>query len=343
MNALEELNVHVLIVGRASVRGPSDTSLVQTARRDFVSINEADSVEGGLAQFLAASGGLQEVLAGLPEAEKNFEMALSDDQLGTAEDEKEAAEWETVNDVVFDPHASPEAQLSVEEVKKREAPAALHYGGMEDINPSLFAYIMRCLVEVEKKDRARANAVYETYLRDVTGYTVDSDTSAAGELIQQEARPVGAAMGHEECGGVSVEGSAQVREECVAQVLEMPQHKRSTGDNLMLNMDPMAAAEKRQEMLRDLMRGVPKQERNPLIVLVGYQSRALTLIKVIEESLDRIKICRMKLATLEELRQLEIKAIFHRIEVRVWISNGILTVRLDRHESCTTLAWNCRI
>ena len=135
---------------------------------------------------------------------------------------------------------------------------------------------------------------------------------------------------------------AQVREEWLVQVLDVPQNKRSKRANLMLNVHPhaTAAAERRPEMLRDVMGELRKLETNPAIVLAGYESIAQTLIKVIEESMNRIKISRIELDSLEQLRRLEIEAFVRRIEVGVWISNGIHTVQCDGHESCTTLVCN---
>ena len=137
---------------------------------------------------------------------------------------------------------------------------------------------------------------------------------------------------------------AQVREEWLVQVLDVPQNKRSKRANLMLNVGPnaaaAAAAERRPEMLRDVMGELRKLETNPAIVLAGYESIAQTLIKVIEESMNRIKISRIELDLLEQLRRLEIEAFVRRIEVGVWISNGIHTVQCDGHESCTTLVCN---
>lgn len=83
---------------------------------------------------------------------------------------------------------------------------------------------------------------------------------------------VRSAMGH---GEVSGEAYARVWEECLAQVLHLPQHHRFTRANLVPKAERVSAAERRLEMLRGLMaeeaKKAARQEKRLSILLGGYQ------------------------------------------------------------------------
>ena len=91
-------------------------------------------------------------------------------------------------------------------------------------------------------------------------------------------------MGH---GEVSEEAYGRVWEECLAQVLYLPQHRRFTRANLAPKAERLAAAEKRLESLRNLMaeeaKKAAKQEKKLAILLGGYQvSAGIGLVDLIE-------------------------------------------------------------
>lgn len=79
-------------------------------------------------------------------------------------------------------------------------------------------------------------------------------------------------MGH---GDVSGEAYAKVWEECLSQVLHLPQHHRFTRANLVPKQERINAAEKRLEVLRGLMadeaKKAARQEKKLTILLGGYQ------------------------------------------------------------------------
>lgn len=83
---------------------------------------------------------------------------------------------------------------------------------------------------------------------------------------------VRAGMGH---GDLSEEAYSRVWEECLGQVLYLPQHRRYTRANLVPKADRITSTEKRLEQLRSLMadeaKKASKLERKLGILLGGYQ------------------------------------------------------------------------
>uniref|UniRef100_A0A0R3WNT3 Myb_Cef domain-containing protein n=1 Tax=Hydatigena taeniaeformis TaxID=6205 RepID=A0A0R3WNT3_HYDTA len=206
---------------------------------------------------------------------------------------------------------------------KKEMLTMLHYDSLHNPPPTLLAELSRnadgklLSAMAQKKRLQQVNTAHETYLRD-SPYEEFSDDSLAqaAAAIEAETAVVRSAMGH---GEVSGEAYARVWEECLAQVLHLPQHHRFTRANLVPKAERVSAAERRLEMLRGLMaeeaKKAARQEKRLSILLGGYQSRAQTLIKAIQESVEQIEQSQIELTSLEHLRQQEIGAVVRRTEM----------------------------
>ncbi|XP_053565570.1 cell division cycle 5-like protein [Bombina bombina] len=142
-----------------------------------------------------------------------------------------------------------------------------------------------------------------------------ADIKNAEELLQQEMEIVKQGMGH---GDLSIDAYNQVWEECYSQVLFLPGQARYTRANLASKKDRIESLEKRLEVNRGHMtaeaKRAAKMEKKMKILLGGYQSRAMGLIKQLNEIWDQYEQANLELRTFEELKKHEDIAIPRRIE-----------------------------
>ncbi|KAM7540285.1 hypothetical protein Aperf_G00000045409 [Anoplocephala perfoliata] len=230
-----------------------------------------------------------------------------------------------VNNGVLRPPAE-EASLTdlqkAEELIKQEMLTMLHYDSLHNPPPNLLADLSRnsegklLSATAQQKHLQQLNAAHEAFLRDSEYEEFDDAALAeAAAAIKEEEAVVRAGMGH---GEVSGEAYSRVWEECLSQVLHLPQHHRFTRANLVPKQERLNAAEKRLEVLRGLMadeaKKAARQEKKLAILLGGYQNRAQALTKAIQESVSQIEQSQIELSSLEHLRQQEIGAIVRRTE-----------------------------
>ncbi|XP_044145718.1 cell division cycle 5-like protein [Bufo gargarizans] len=137
----------------------------------------------------------------------------------------------------------------------------------------------------------------------------------AEELLQQDMEVVKQGMGH---GDLSLDAYNQVWEECYSQVLYLPGQGRYTRANLASKKDRIESLEKRLEINRGHMtaeaKRAAKMEKKLKILLGGYQSRSMGLIKQLNEVWDQFEQANLELKTFEELKKHEDIAIPRRIE-----------------------------
>ncbi|XP_030054620.1 cell division cycle 5-like protein [Microcaecilia unicolor] len=141
------------------------------------------------------------------------------------------------------------------------------------------------------------------------------DLRKAEELLAKEMDVVKQGMGH---GDLSIEAYNQVWEECYSQVLYLPGQNRYTRANLASKKDRIESLEKRLEINRGHMtteaKRAAKMEKKMKILLGGYQSRAMGLIKQLNDLWDQIEQANLELRTFEELKKHEDVAIPRRQE-----------------------------
>nr|DBA25681.1 TPA: hypothetical protein GDO54_010045 [Pyxicephalus adspersus] len=137
----------------------------------------------------------------------------------------------------------------------------------------------------------------------------------AEDLLKQEMEVVKQGMGH---GDLSLDAYNQVWEECYSQVLYLPGQGRYTRAKLASKKDRIESLEKRLEINRAHMtaeaKRAAKMEKKLKILLGGYQSRAMGLIKQLNEIWDQYEQANLEYKTFEELKKHEDVAIPRRIE-----------------------------
>ncbi|KAK1170344.1 cell division cycle 5-like protein [Acipenser oxyrinchus oxyrinchus] len=143
----------------------------------------------------------------------------------------------------------------------------------------------------------------------------EDDMKKADELLAQEMEVVKHGMGH---GDLSIDAYNQVWEECYSQVLYLPGQGRYTRANLSSKKDRIESLEKKLEINRGHMtmeaKRAAKMEKKMKILLGGYQSRAMGLIKQMNDLWDQIEQANLELHTFEELKKHEDTAIPRRQE-----------------------------
>jgi len=143
----------------------------------------------------------------------------------------------------------------------------------------------------------------------------EDEMENARKMLQQEMEVVKQGMGH---GDISVDVYSQVWEECLAQVLFLPNQNRYTRANLASKKDRIESLEKRldqnrQHMTREAKRAA-KIEKKLRVMMAGYQSRSQGLVKQIQDLHDQIEQSALELTTFQSLRDHETLAIPKRIE-----------------------------
>lgn len=143
----------------------------------------------------------------------------------------------------------------------------------------------------------------------------EEELKKAGELLTQEMEVVKHGMGH---GDLSMEAYNQVWEECYSQVLYLHGQSRYTRANLASKKDRIESVEKKLEINRGHMtteaKRAAKMEKKMKILLGGYQSRAMGLLKQLSELWDQVEQAHMELHTFQELKKQEDFAIPRRQE-----------------------------
>ncbi|KAG5265879.1 hypothetical protein AALO_G00247340 [Alosa alosa] len=143
----------------------------------------------------------------------------------------------------------------------------------------------------------------------------EEDLKKASELLTQEMEVVKSGMGH---GDLSIDAYNQVWEECYSQVLYLPGQSRYTRANLASKKDRIESLEKRLEINRGHMtteaKRAAKMEKKMKILLGGYQSRAMGLVKQLGDLWDQVEQAHMELRTFGELKKQEDLAIPRRQE-----------------------------
>lgn len=111
-------------------------------------------------------------------------------------------------------------------------------------------------------------------------------------------------------GELSSEAYNQVWEECYSQVLYLPGQSCYTRANLASKKDRIESLEKRLEINRGHMtteaKRAAKMEKKMKILLGGYQSRAMGLMKQLNDLWDQIEQAHLELRTLKNSRNMKI-------------------------------------
>lgn len=193
-----------------------------------------------------------------------------------------------------------------EELIKKEMVIVLHYDNVKDP-----------VATSQSKKQTLSQSQQLAYLDQ---HPYDSFTSEelddAKNLLNKEIEVVKRGMNH---GDLSLDAYTQVWEECLAQVLFLPNQNRYTRANLASKKDRLESAEKRLEQNRAHMskeaKRAAKMEKKLKILTGGYQSRAQALIKQLHDLYDQIDQANLELSTFKFLQEQEKAALPRRIQV----------------------------
>ncbi|XP_053366577.1 cell division cycle 5-like protein [Clarias gariepinus] len=217
-----------------------------------------------------------------------------------------------VNETILRPQnvEPPLTELQqAEELIKKEMITMIHYD-------SLHHPYTEVLAKKAKGGSGSTNADHIAYLEKSPYEKVaEEELNKAKDLLRQEMEVVKHGMGH---GDLSIEAYNQVWEECYSQVLYLPGQNRYTRANLASKKDRIESLEKKLEVNRGHMtteaKRAAKMEKKMKILLGGYQSRAMGLIKQLSDLWDQVEQANMELHTFQELKKQEDYAIPRRQE-----------------------------
>ncbi|RZC40269.1 Myb Cef and/or Ax dynein light domain containing protein, partial [Asbolus verrucosus] len=141
------------------------------------------------------------------------------------------------------------------------------------------------------------------------------DLKVSKHLLKREMEVVKYGMGH---GELPIEAYTQVWEECLGQVLFVPNLNKYTRANLVSKKERLESAEKRLEQNRSHMareaKKAAKMEKKLKILTGGYQSRAQGLIKQLQDYFEQIDQAHLELNTFKFLQEQEKNALPRRIQ-----------------------------
>ncbi|XP_066536264.1 cell division cycle 5-like protein [Hoplias malabaricus] len=218
-----------------------------------------------------------------------------------------------VNETILRPHnvEPPLTELQqAEELIKKEMITMLHYD-------CLHQPYTEALAKKGKGVGSSSNNAEHIAFLEKSPYekVLEDNLKNAKELLKQEMEVVKHGMGH---GDLSSEAFNQVWEECYSQVLYLPGQNRYTRANLASKKDRIESLEKKLEINRGHMtteaKRAAKMEKKMKILLGGYQSRAMGLMKQLSDLWDQVEQAHMELHTFQELKKQEDTAIPRRQE-----------------------------
>lgn len=283
---------------------------------------------------------LKEGLASLPAPKNDYEIVVPDEEV---EEETETTEMSIEDQADIDEKRAQEekerqrqAMLLRSHVIQRELPRPL------EINTSILrpASEMQGLTDLQKAEELIKQEMvtmlhYDALNDPVTGTLVpqkkqqhlnylDShpyhqvsvdERENASKMLSQEMQLVKNGMAH---GDLSIESYSQVWQECLSQVLYLPSQNRYTRASLASKKDRIESCEKRLEQNRKVMareaKKCSKLEKKLKILLEGYQTRAFSLIKQLQDTYEQIEQNYLSLSTFKFLEKMETTAIPKRLE-----------------------------
>ncbi|MEQ2245118.1 CDC5 cell division cycle 5-like protein, partial [Ilyodon furcidens] len=216
-----------------------------------------------------------------------------------------------VNESVLRPASmEPLTDLQIaEELIKQEMITMLHHDCLH--HPSANATNQLQRLKTKGPTSTSNNASHISYLETHPYKPVSTEEMhQAKAILTAEMEVVKVGMGH---GDLSMEAYTQVWEECYGQVLYLAGQNRYTRANLASKKDRIESLEKKLELNRGHMtaeaRRAAKLEKKLKILLGGFQSRALGLLKQHNELWEQVEQAATELQTFNQLKQQEDMAI----------------------------------
>uniref|UniRef100_A0A8C4HF09 Cell division cycle 5-like protein n=1 Tax=Dicentrarchus labrax TaxID=13489 RepID=A0A8C4HF09_DICLA len=195
-----------------------------------------------------------------------------------------------VNESVLRPTSmEPLSDLQLaEELIKQEMITMLHFDCLHHPSANAASQLQRG--KTRGPTSTSNNASHIAYLETHSYKPVSTEEmEQAKAALAGEMEVVKAGMGH---GDLSMEAYSQVWEECYGQVLYLPSQNRYTRANLASKKDRIESLEKKLDVNRGHMtaeaRKAAKLEKKLKILLGGFQSRALGLLKQHNELWEQV-------------------------------------------------------
>ncbi len=334
----------------ASVRGGTNANsgnFTPASVRDKLSINPEDSI--GVTETPTAfkhfqrqvKSSLREGLASLPAPKNDYEIVVPDDE--QEEEIQEPTEVSVEDQADIDARRiEAEKEQKRQEMLLRSQVIQRDYPRPLDINMSMLRppNEMHGLTELQKAEELIKQEMitmlnYDALNDPVPGSSVQkrqqlvnyleshsyddvslTEREKASEMLKKEMQIVKTGMAH---GDLSQESYTQVWQECLSQVLFLPSQNRYTRASLASKKDRIESAEKRLDQNRKQMgkeaKKCSKLEKKLKTLLGGYQARAHSLVKQLQESYEQIEQNYLSLSTFKFLEKLETAAIPKRLEV----------------------------
>ena len=292
---------------------------------------------------------LRKALSELPKPKNEYEIVLSEDELESKDDrEKDSFTFEDQADVDARKEAELEAELlakmkrqtqavqrnfprpseinqNILRVHNPEAPLSELQQAEELIKQEMLTLLYHdainnptdqqmLLANMKAKSGGSLNVAAAYLSKNPYQPVEEKDLEEAKCLLQEEILFLKARMGH---GEISLPTYTTVWEECISKVFYLPSQNRYTQANLASRKDKIESYEKQLDQNRNHMnkeaQKASKLEKKLKILLGGYQSRATTLIKSIQDTYDQIEQTRIELETFKMLQSHEESAIEKRI------------------------------
>lgn len=201
-----------------------------------------------------------------------------------------------------------------EELIKREMVTMLHYDNLKNPVPV-----------VQTAANRRPTVTQAQHLAYLEQHPYENLTpeelTKAKNLLSHEMEVVKHGMNH---GDLSLDAYTQVWEECLSQVLFLPNQNRYTRANLASKKDKLESAEKRLEQNRNHMtkeaKRASKMEKKLRILTGGYQSKEQTLRKQLDDLYEQIDKADLELNTFKFLQEQEKTALPRRIQVIILVA-----------------------
>ncbi|KRT79782.1 hypothetical protein AMK59_6609 [Oryctes borbonicus] len=201
-------------------------------------------------------------------------------------------------------HSLTEIQKA-EELIKREMVTMLYFDSLK--TPILQQQIKRQAIIQAQQLAYLEQHPYESISKE--------ELEKAKFLLTREMDVVKHGMNH---GDLSLDAYTQVWEECLSQVLFLPNQNRYTRANLASKKDRLESAEKKLEQNRTHMsreaKRAAKMEKKLRILTGGYQSRAQALIKQLQDLYEQMDQAHLELNTFKFLQAQEKAALPRRIQ-----------------------------
>ncbi|TKS86050.1 Cell division cycle 5-like protein [Collichthys lucidus] len=348
---LSEYSVtNTMATGLRTPRTPAVQDRILQEAQNLMALTNIDTpLKGGLntplheSDFSGQRESLQQLRQGLmslPVPKNDFEIVLPENaekeleetetDTGFVEDSADVEARKQVNESVLRPTSmEPLLDLQLaEELIKQEMITMLHHDCLHHPSANAGSQLQR------GKSRGPAstsnNASHIAFLETHPYKPVSTeDMEQAKAVLAAEMEVVKAGMGH---GDLSMEAYSQVWEECYGQVkstfvhtlcislqvLYLPSQNRYTRANLASKKDRIESLEKKLDVNRGHMtaeaRKAAKLEKKLKILLGGFQSRALGLLKQHSELWEQVEQSATELQTFTQLKKQEDTAIPRRQE-----------------------------